>query len=153
MNLSGKVFAITGASRGIGAALAIALCQAGAKVALGARNLTHLKQIQEECLNQGGEALTIPLDVSQKEQCQTFIEQTIQTYGRLDGLINNAGITLIAKFEDITDLSYLVFLHTNYDSLGCGYSLDNLVRASSTENNQLTVARFALRCSSQASTA
>ena len=120
MNLSGKVFAITGASRGIGADLAIALCQAGAKVALGARNLTHLHQVQEKCFNQGAEAIAIPLDVSQKEQCQIFIEQTIQAYGRLDGLINNAGITLIAKFEDITDLSSLEqVMQVNY--LGAVY--------------------------------
>ena len=120
MKFERKVFALTGASSGIGASVAIALSKAGAKVALGARNIEALNLVKEQCVKVGGDAIAIQLDVTEKGQCESFIHQTIQHYGQLDGLINNAGITVISKFEDITDLSSLEqVMKVNY--LGSAY--------------------------------
>ncbi|MCS7029719.1 MAG: SDR family oxidoreductase [Bacteroidia bacterium] len=102
-----KVVVITGASDGIGAAIAKALAQQGAILSICARNADKLNQTAAVCRNLGARAvLAIPTDVSQIEQCKNFIEQTLNTFGTIHILINNAGISMRACFLD-TEISVI----------------------------------------------
>ncbi len=105
MSFAGKTIIITGASTGIGKALAIALSDQGANLVLAARNQSALAETVIACEGNGGKAIAIPTDVAQPEACQTLIDQAIQTFGQIDVLVNNAGIGMISRFEDVTDLS------------------------------------------------
>lgn len=93
-----KVVAITGGSDGIGKALVDAFIEAGAKVATCARNYDKLYTLQMEHSNV--ELHTITCDVSNEQDCKRFIESTIKTFGDIDILINNAGISMRALFQD-----------------------------------------------------
>lgn len=96
-----KIIVITGASEGIGAALAKAFAQQGAKLSLCARNKDKLNAIATICKEIGAkEVLSLPADVSKIEDCQYFIEKTIEKYGTIHVLINNAGISMRACFVD-----------------------------------------------------
>jgi short-subunit dehydrogenase len=128
----GQVAIVTGASSGIGRALALQLAGLGARVVLAARRAELLEQVASECKSLGGEALALPTDVSDATQCKTLVEKTIATFGRLDMLINNAGMAVIARLEDYADLH--LFQHTmdvNYHgAVYCTYyALPHLVRS------------------------
>jgi short-subunit dehydrogenase len=98
------VVIVTGASSGIGRALALRLADQGASLALAARSAERLATLAEECIQRGGKAVPVPTDVSEEEQCQELVERTIHEYGQLDMLINNAGIGVASKLEDLPDL-------------------------------------------------
>lgn len=98
---SPKVAVITGASSGIGKAIAEELADHGIQVSLAARNEAKLKDTAETCRQKGVEALTIPTDVSREEDCQNLIRQTEAHFNRLDYLINNAGITQRGLFAEM----------------------------------------------------
>lgn len=100
----GQVVIVTGASAGIGKELALQLAGQGAKVAIAARRAERLEQVAEECRQRGGETLVVPTDVSDEEQCKALVEQTVQAFGRIDMLINNAGLATSALLEDFADL-------------------------------------------------
>lgn len=91
--LSDKVAIITGASRGIGRFIAVKLAAQGAKVVVSARNAEALESLTAEIKAQGGEALAVVADVAVETDANNLIEQAVATYGKLDILINNAGIT------------------------------------------------------------
>lgn len=95
---------VTGASAGIGQALARMLASQGAKVVVAARRAERLEQLANECRANGGEILAIPTDVCDEDQCKELIEKTINSYGQIDMLINNAGIAASALLEDFPDL-------------------------------------------------
>ncbi|SFD95677.1 SDR family oxidoreductase [Thermophagus xiamenensis] len=101
-----KVIIITGASSGIGKACAYEFAKRGAKLSLAARSADKLKAIEETLTAQGNEVLVIPTDVSREEDCKNLIQQTVERYGKIDILINNAGISMRALFEEV-DLSVL----------------------------------------------
>ncbi len=90
--LAGKVALITGASRGIGATTARLFAQEGAKVVLASRSEEELTRIAEEIKASGGEALAVKADMANAGSVQTLIQQAVETYGRLDLAVNNAGI-------------------------------------------------------------
>jgi 3-oxoacyl-[acyl-carrier protein] reductase len=92
-SLKNKVALVTGASQGIGRATALALAEAGAKVAIAARNTEKLMSLAEEILAAGGEALPVPLDVADAAQVKTGFQQLLAKLGKLDILVNNAAIT------------------------------------------------------------
>jgi len=92
MSIEGKVAIITGASSGIGYATAVALSKAGAKVAIGARRTDKLEQLENEIKKNGGEVLAQKLDVTKKDDCSAFVDQTIKKWGTVDILVNNAGL-------------------------------------------------------------
>ena len=102
-----KVIVITGASSGIGRELAHQLADRGAWLSLAARNAKRLEEAAAECRSRGGKAIVVQTDVSIPEQCENMIRRTVQEFGRIDALVNNAGITMWAKFDEITDLSIL----------------------------------------------
>ncbi|MDR3454308.1 MAG: SDR family oxidoreductase [Rhodoferax sp.] len=99
-----KTIIITGASDGIGAEMARQLAQThGAQVALvlAARNEALLKQVAEQCAAHGAQTLVVPTDVSQQAQCRQLIGATVEKFGRIDALINNAGMSAQALFSDV----------------------------------------------------
>lgn len=87
-----KTIIITGASRGLGAAMARIAAEQGAAVVINARSEEALERVAAEIEQGGGTALAVPGDVSKREDCAALVEQTIERFGRLDALINNAGI-------------------------------------------------------------
>ena len=118
-----QVVIITGASAGIGKALALQLAGQGARIAIAARRVERLEQVAEECRSLGGAVLVVPTDVSDEVQCKALVEQTIAAFGRLDMLINNAGLAAVALFDDFPDLH--LFQHTMginfYGAVYCTY--------------------------------
>ena len=100
-----KVFLITGASDGIGAELALQLAGSGHRLVLAARNETALQQIAAQCQRDGSKAIVASTDVTVEDDCRRLIAQTLEAYGRIDVLVNNAGISMHARFDEITDWS------------------------------------------------
>ncbi|MCK4531003.1 MAG: SDR family NAD(P)-dependent oxidoreductase, partial [Candidatus Marinimicrobia bacterium] len=100
-----KVIIITGASYGIGRELAHQLAEQGAWLVLAARSIEKLETVSEECVKLGGRVITVPTDISDQSQCKNLIDQTLKEYGKIDVLINNAGIALATRFENLEDLN------------------------------------------------
>jgi short-subunit dehydrogenase len=99
------VVIVTGASLGIGRELALQLSSQGARLVLAARDAGRLSEVAAECELAGGRAIAVPTDVADQAQCRRLIDAAIAEFGRLDVLINNAGLSMWARFEDITDLA------------------------------------------------
>ncbi len=104
-SLKDKVALVTGASQGIGRATSLALAEAGAKVAIAARNTEKLASLAAEIAAAGGEALAVPMDVADPAQVKTGFQQLLAKFGKLDILVNNAAVTrdtlaLRMKLED-----------------------------------------------------
>lgn len=93
MDLQGRVALVTGASQGIGKACALALAEAGADLALGARNQFNLQCVAKDVEDRGRKALVLNLDVSQFELVTESVARALQEFGKIDILVNNAGIT------------------------------------------------------------
>lgn len=100
-DITSKVVIITGASSGIGAATAIEFARKGAFVVLASRNIENLQKIEDSITKLGGKSVIIPTDVTEEEQCKRLIDKTIEKLGRIDILINNAGISMRASFNDV----------------------------------------------------
>jgi dehydrogenase/reductase SDR family member 7B len=96
-----KVILITGASSGIGKALAIKFAQEGSKVMMGARTLEQLAEVGGEIRKAGGTVAWTKLDVTQQADCELFVAEALKEFGRVDVLINNAGISMRALFQDL----------------------------------------------------
>ena len=90
--LDGKVAIVTGASSGLGAEAARRMAEAGAKVALAARRTEKLDPLRTEIEDLGGRAIAIRADVTDPAECEAVVSQTVAAYGRLDALVNNAGV-------------------------------------------------------------
>jgi len=104
--LDGQVALVTGASRGIGADLARALADAGAKVAVAARDNAALDAVVTDIETNGGQALAVEMDVRQVPSIQAAVAQTTNEFGRLDVLVNNAGLGANHPAEDITEADW-----------------------------------------------
>jgi len=90
--LEGRVVIVTGASSGLGAAVAVAVAQAGADVVIGARRREMLEATAARVEGIGRKALVVPTDVTVVEDCQRLVQRASETFGRVDGLVNNAGV-------------------------------------------------------------
>jgi short-subunit dehydrogenase len=104
--MKGKVAIVTGASSGIGKALAFELAGRGAHVVLAARNIEKLEAIADEIRNKGFDALPVKVDVTIEDDCKKLIGAALDKYHTIDILINNAGISMRALFND-TDLDVI----------------------------------------------
>ncbi|ASA23226.1 SDR family NAD(P)-dependent oxidoreductase [Paenibacillus donghaensis] len=107
LGLQGKIALVTGGSKGIGLATAIALAAEGAKVAIVARSEDTLQAAAEQIRKQtGGDVLVIAADVSVEAQAKQAVEQTAEHFGGLDILVNNAGTSAAASFEEVSAESW-----------------------------------------------
>jgi 3-oxoacyl-[acyl-carrier protein] reductase len=93
MSLQGRTALVTGASQGIGRACALALAQAGARVALAARNESKLNEVAAEIAQKGGAAAVFALDLASEESIKACAKSAVQHFGSIEILVNNAGIT------------------------------------------------------------
>ncbi len=100
-----KVYVITGASDGIGAELAMQLAERGHRLVLAARDEAKLQAIAGQCQRSGAMAIAVPTDVTVEGDCRRLVERTLEAFGRIDVLVNNAGISMHADFDEITDWS------------------------------------------------
>ena len=98
-NIAGKVVVITGASSGLGEAAARLLSAEGATVVLGARRLEQLQALADELTRNGGKALAVATDVTDHDQVKRLVDSAVQSYGRVDVMINNAGLMPQAPLE------------------------------------------------------
>ncbi|MEP5341061.1 MAG: SDR family oxidoreductase [Algibacter sp.] len=99
--IKGKVVVITGASSGIGKTIAMALANNGAKVVLGARRIEKLVKVVEEIKNNGGEAIFLKADVKNKTDLSQLVNAAVEVYGKLDVIINNAGVSQLSRIDDL----------------------------------------------------
>lgn len=103
-NLTGKVILITGSSKGIGAAIATKVADAGAKVIVNySGSKAYADDVVSQILNNGGEAIAIRADVSKSEQVKVLFDQAIAHFGQIDVLVNNAGVMITKSIKDTTD--------------------------------------------------
>src|SRR5437588_8793822 len=100
--IKGKVVVITGASSGLGEAAARLLSAQGASVVLGARRADRLESLAGELNRNGGKAVAVATDVTQREQVKRLVDAAVQKFGRVDVMINNAGIMPRAPLERLT---------------------------------------------------
>jgi len=100
-NIKGKVVVITGASSGMGKAIAIELAKNGANVVLGARRTEQLQQLVEEIKSKGGEATFAQIDVKNKADLLRLVKTTVEQYGKLDVIVNNAGISQLSRIDEL----------------------------------------------------
>lgn len=99
--VSDKVIAITGAGSGIGKAIALELAMYGAKVVLGSRTEASLIEVAHQIKEVGGQAVYVVTDVKKKEDLLQLVNTAVYTYGRLDVIINNAGVAYISRFDEL----------------------------------------------------
>lgn len=111
--LQDKVVIVTGASRGIGKAIALLLASCGAKVVASARNAELLTELVDEIRRQGGEAVAVSGDVSRSEDADRLVDEALAAFGRVDILVNNAGITRDGLLMRMKDEDWDLVLDTN----------------------------------------
>jgi short-subunit dehydrogenase len=117
---AGKSIVLTGASSGIGRALALALARQRAHLVLAARDADSLADVAGECRSLGAQAMVVPTDVADPAAAAFLVETAAVSFGGIDVLVNNAGISMIARFDEVTDLSlFETLMRVNY--LGCVY--------------------------------
>jgi len=104
---------VTGASSGIGKGIAIALAEAGANVVLAARTVSSLNEVAEQIKNNGSNALVIPTDVTNENEVSNLFSTTVERFGRVDILINNAGVFDGGALEDIDLLTWNKVVNLN----------------------------------------
>jgi short-subunit dehydrogenase len=102
---AGKVVVVTGASQGIGRALCLELASQRPRLVLAARDQPALEAVAEACTDRGAETLVVPTDVALPEACRALVERTLARFSTLDVLVNNAGIGMVARFDEVTDLA------------------------------------------------
>ncbi len=118
-----NVIIITGASSGIGKELAFQLAKQGASLAVAARDIEKLNGVSDKCRSFGANVIAVQTDVTKKEQCENLINKTIAEFGKIDTLINNAGISMSAKLDEIKDIDlFEKIMNVNYlGSVYCTY--------------------------------
>ncbi|QEG40627.1 SDR family oxidoreductase [Roseimaritima ulvae] len=123
---SENVAVITGASSGIGRELALQAAERGASLVLVSRSAARLAEVADACRQRGGQAIAVPTDVGNPQQCQQMIKQAVKTFGGIDYLINNAGFTMFARFSELpspeliermTRVNYLGSVYCTYYAL------------------------------------
>jgi NAD(P)-dependent dehydrogenase (short-subunit alcohol dehydrogenase family) len=118
---TGKTVLITGASAGIGRALALTLAPQAPRLALNARDEARLADAAQACTARGAEVLAVPGDVARREDCVRLVTRTVERFGGLDVLVNNAGITMWSRLDAVRDFGvYTRLLAINY--LGAVYT-------------------------------
>ncbi len=132
MDFTGKSIVITGASSGIGRQLAIVLAREGAHITLAARDAQALEEVVRECGNAGGRSIAVPTDVSDQASCDALIKAAVEAFGGVDVLVNNAGISMWGRFDEMTDLGMVErIMRVNYfGAVYCTHAALPYVKAS-----------------------
>ena len=105
MSYAGKTIVITGASEGIGAELALQLAADRPNLVIAARRLDRLEAVAEACRARGAAVVAIAADVAIDDDCRALVEGALAAFGDIDVLVNNAGVSMHARFDEITDFS------------------------------------------------
>jgi len=130
IELREQVVAVTGASSGIGEATALACARAGASVALAARRVERIEALAERIAAEGGRAIAVPTDVADEEQARAFVERARSELGRLDVLVNNAGVMLLGPIENAPTEEWRRMIHVNvFGVLYCTHAALPLMHA------------------------
>jgi 3-oxoacyl-[acyl-carrier protein] reductase len=116
MKLEGRVALVTGASQGIGRACALALARQGASVALAARNQQKLDELAQQIASAGSKAAAFAMDVAEEEQIKSGIKAALAHFGKIDVLVNNAGITKDQLVMRMKRADWDAVLNTNLTS-------------------------------------
>ena len=124
-DLSNQVAIVTGSGRGLGAAIARGLAAVGASVMICSRTQVEVDRTAADIIRRGGKAAATVVDTRDRESCQRLIDETVARFGRVDVLVNNAGIDVIAPAEDLTDDGWEQVIGTNLK----GYFLCSQVAA------------------------
>ena len=121
MKLKGKVAIITGASKGIGKGIAVRYAQEGAAVVLASRAMDLLTPIASQINQEGGKALAWEVDVTQFESVSTMVDKSVEQFGRLDIMVNNAGISMAHPSEELSPQDWQRALDTDLSGVfyGC----------------------------------
>ncbi len=114
-DLAGKRIILTGASEGIGRALALELARRRARIALAARDRDRLESLAQECRALGGEAVAVPTDIGNQQDCEWLAQEAVKAFGGLDIVIHNAGITMWSRFDALQDFEIFdTLMRVNY---------------------------------------
>lgn len=114
-DFAGRRIVLTGASEGIGRALALALATQGASLVLAARDAARLETLAQECRARGGQAVAIATDVTSEHDLDWLVSEALRAFGGIDVLVHNAGITMWSRFDALADLSIFErVLEVNY---------------------------------------
>jgi NAD(P)-dependent dehydrogenase (short-subunit alcohol dehydrogenase family) len=114
-SFAGKTILITGASEGIGRALALELAADRPNLVLAARTPERLEATAAQCRERGAGVLALPTDVGDEASCRAFVARAAASHGRIDALVNNAGITMWARFDAVSDLdAFRHLMQVNY---------------------------------------
>ncbi len=142
--LKGKVAIITGASSGIGLACAKELAYRGATVVLASRNIYRLSVIEDELTDKGYNALAVKTDVTIESDCQNLIKTTIEEFGKVDYLINNAGLSMRATLSDVDTKVIRQLMEVNFfGTVYCTkYALPHLINAKGSIVGIISVAGY-----------
>ena len=130
MRLAGKAALITGAASGIGRASALLFAREGARVVLADKNETGGREVEEMIRRAGGEALFVKTDVSQHSDCEAMVRATVEAYGRLDVLFNNAGLESSYAFladQPLEEWSALIDVNLKGVLYGTRYGVEQML--------------------------
>jgi NAD(P)-dependent dehydrogenase (short-subunit alcohol dehydrogenase family) len=131
MRLRGKVALVTGGSRGIGEAMVRLFAKEGAKVAFCGRRASLGRTVEKEVLADGGDVYFVETDVSKEEEARRFVDQTVEHYGRLDIVVNNAGIAPSSPVEtmELSSWQEVLDINVTHMFLISKYSIPHLRKA------------------------
>jgi NAD(P)-dependent dehydrogenase (short-subunit alcohol dehydrogenase family) len=113
-DLKGRVAMITGAGRGIGKAIALACAHAGADLALGSRHVEECERVAAACRKLGVRARAGTLDVVQLPSIRGFVDGALSEFGRIDVLVNNAGLTIVKPAEELSEEEFDTVCDINF---------------------------------------
>jgi short-subunit dehydrogenase len=115
-----RTILVTGASEGIGATLALTLADRSTNLVLAARSEVKLRNVAQQCDQAGAQSEIVPTDIANRNACQALVERAVAAFGGIDVLVNNAGISMLCRFDQVHDLSlFEQLIQVNY--LGAVY--------------------------------
>jgi len=128
-DLTGQIALVTGAAKGLGRAIALALANAGADVALGFRDVKHTGAVEKEIEKMGRAALALQMDTSKLDQVHRAIENVVEHFGRIDLLVNNAGIAPVNLAENVNEEDFDRTLAVNLKGtfFACQYAARHMI--------------------------